>query len=392
MKCAVNAANLHVGGGVQVAASFLRELESQPGQAAQVAVFASSEVDAELKALGCDGGCFERYSVIDVHGIRRGARTLYRELDRFDVVFTVFGPLYRWSPPFRSIVGFAQPWILHPDNECRSSLPWLARRRLQAKFWLQKQFFRRADAFVVELDHVREGVVARLGADPASIHVVRNCFSAVYGDEAAWQPLSLPTVEGDLKGGLKLGFLGRNYIHKNTRIFPEIVSILKEAHGIDAKIHVTFDDLEWQACSPEFRACCVNVGRLKIVQCPAFYRSLDAVVFPSLLECASATPLEALAMEKPLFASDRPFNHDLCSHHAHYFDPLSPASAAAVIARVFAAGGLDPAALRAAREHALAFSNPRDRALKYLGLLMRDPLASDESPSRHGNSITGTRD
>jgi len=75
-------------------------------------------------------------------------------------------------------------------------------------------------------------------------------------------------------------------------------------------------------------------------------------------------------MEKPLFASDRPFNRDICGPHAHYFDPLDPSSAAQAIANVFKGNGPDPIALKAAREHAINFSSPKERAEKYLALLM----------------------
>ena len=187
--------------------------------------------------------------------------------------------------------------------------------------------------------------------------------------------MMLPSPMGDLK----LGFLGRNYPHKNVRIFPDIVRELKELFRLRARFYVTFTEKEWAECSEDFRSCAYNVGVLTAAQCPSFYRSLDAVVFPSLLECFSATPLEAMAMEKPLFASERQFNRNICADHAYYFDPLNPKSAAEQIARVFRGRGPDKLSLKAARDHALRFSNARDRALEYLNLLeqgaaMRNPL------------------
>jgi glycosyltransferase involved in cell wall biosynthesis len=379
MKRAINAANLHVGGGVQVAVSFLHELALQPELAARIAVFASAKVDGELKAVGCDVERFQSYVVIDMHGLMRGARALYRELDRHDVVLTVFGPLYRWSPPFRSVVGFAQAWILYPDNESEATLPRLARWRQRAKFWIQKQFFRRADELIAELEHVRDGLVRRLGYDARAIHLVRNSVSSLYRQPEAWRPVSMPRASCDLR----LGFVGRNYPHKNTAIFPGIVALLRQRHGIEAKVYVTFNEAEWEACPPEFQASCVNAGPLSVTQCPAFYQAVDAVIFPSLLECASATPLEAMAMGRPLFASDRPFNRDLCSRHARYFDPLSPESAAAAIAEWFREGGPDESELAMARRHALDFSNAGERARKYMAILLQGARQAGHAPTTH---------
>jgi glycosyltransferase involved in cell wall biosynthesis len=265
-----------------------------------------------------------------------------------------------------NITGFAQPWIIYPNNEIERAMGWRHRWLNRLKFSLQTFFFRRANKLVVELDHVRTGLLRKNIGSPLSIDVVRNCLSSLYTDPSSWQPVAVVDTAVDIR----LGFVGRNYAHKNTRIFPALIDILRRDHGIKASIHVTFTDEEWAACDDVFRASVSNAGSLFVAQCPTFYRGMDAVIFPSLLECFSATPLEAMAMEKPLFASDRPFNRDVCKEHAHYFDPLSPESAAHAIVQVFSNGGPRKDSLRAAREHAINFSSPKERAEKYLALLM----------------------
>lgn len=367
MKYLINASNLHTGGGVQVAASFINEIPQC--WRSVVSVVASSEVIANVRLLDIEREQFARFERIDVHGFSFKAKG--RALDRFlrggECVFTVFGPIYRWWTKCRSVVGFAQPWIIYPDNECYHKLSALQRLKTKLKYRIQGLFFKRADLLVVELEHVKEGLIRELGINPERIHVVHNCVSSIYLDETIWLPVDVPQGACDLR----LGFLGRNYMHKNTAIFPAIANALEISHGIKARFYVTFTDEEWKACSHQFRDVCINVGQLSVAQCPSFYKALDGVVFPSLLECFSATPLEAMAMEKPLFASDRPFNRDVCDEHAHYFDPLSPVSAAQAIAQVFLNGSPRPEALRAAREHAINFSSPRKRAEQYLALLMQ---------------------
>ena len=364
MKTLVNAANLHVGGGVQVAASFISELAAMDDHG-NVEVVMSGEVARNVAATLGEGYDQDRYRVLDVHGLDLGNRAAPAAFDAFDTVFTVFGPLYRRKPAFRNIVGFAQPWIIYPDNECYARLPSAARMKEWLKYTIQAGFFKRADTLVVELNHVKDGLVRELEIEPERIHVVHNCLSSIYVNPQVWQTITLPPVSCDLR----LGFLGRNYLHKNTAVFPDIVRHLSGSYGIKARFCVTFTPAEWAACTPEFREVCVNVGPLSVAQCPDFYRSVDAVVFPSLLECFSATPLEAMAMGKPLFASDRPFNRDVCKDHAVYFDPLIAESAAERIAETFRGGGFDKKALRAAQNHAFAFASPGERAKQYLALL-----------------------
>lgn len=368
MKYLINASNLHVGGGVQVATSVIGELTCIPSLPADLVVWASGPVDANLRLLGYNLSALPRYEVVNSFGVKLLYSPLTRRLQAFDVVYTLFGPLYVWSLSGKNITGFAQAWVIYPDNEIAYSMGWRQRWLSRLKFSAQAVFFRKASKLVVELEHVRSGLLRRGIGSPLSIEVVRNSLSSLYTSPCKWQAVAVPDTGADIK----LGFVGRNYAHKNTRIFPAVIDLLRRDHGINACIYVTFTDEEWSACDDIFRASIYNVGPLFVAQCPAFYSSMDAVIFPSLLECFSATPLEAMAMEKPLFASDRPFNHDVCELHAHYFDPLSPASAAQVIARTYLNGTASLDALRAAREHAINFSSPKKRAEKYLSLLIHE--------------------
>lgn len=359
------AANLHVGGAVQVATSVIDEISASVVDAGTIALLVSSEVDKNLKAIGVPLERFRDYRVEDHHGMRALFKNLAPALRDAQAMLVVFGPLYRLGVRIPRIVGFAQPWIIYPDNEIHNRMPRLARWRTRLKYAVQSLFFRQSDLLIVELEHVRRGL-ARVGiADESRVRVVRNCLSAIYSQPARWQPVP----ELVRAPGFKLGFVGRDYAHKNTRIFPEVREILKREHGLDVSIYVTFSEQEWAACTPQFRDAVINSGPLTVAQCPSFYRQLDGVLFPSLLECFSATPLEAMAMKCPLYASDRPFNRDVCADFAFYFDPLDPKSAADAIA----ASILNPVAteekVEAAFRHVMDLPGPDIRAQHYLECL-----------------------
>lgn len=377
MKFLVNASNLHTGGGVQVAASAIGELSRFVDIAQNIHVLASTVVDRNLRSSNAQLELLGDYRVQDSWGLAALWQNSPNPFDDYDVVFTVFGPLYSWRRPNHSVVGFAQPWIIYPDNEIARQLPWTKRIQQRLKYWVQSQFFSRSDLIIVELDHVRDGLVRQGVAPRRNIRVIHNTLSALYSVPSMWRPVNMPSVPADIR----LGFLGRNYAHKNTAIFPAVREQLRDEHGIEASFYVTFTPDEWEACSPSFRACCINVGALDVAQCPLFYQALDGVIFPSLLECFSATPLEAMAMEKPLFASGRPFIRDVCGSYAQYFDPMDAASAATCIATYFKSEEPRASALAAAREHALSFSNPTNRAREYLACLYE--AAGLEPPIRN---------
>jgi glycosyltransferase involved in cell wall biosynthesis len=242
---------------------------------------------------------------------------------------------------------------------------WLRQR---SKSLLQEVFFARADELVVELEHVQVGIAKRRLLRHLPTHVVYSAVDSVFEERSRWLPVSIVG-----KGrGLKLGIISRNYLHKNLACLPEVQDLLATRHGLDVDFFVTFPEEEWAACSERFRRQIVNVGPLKLAQCPSFYAAMDGVFFPSMLECFSAVPIEAMMMRRPLFASDLPFIRDCCHGHAHYFDPLDVESMAAAVAAYFR---LDEATrsddLARAHTFVQGYPGPHERAESYLAILLK---------------------
>lgn len=360
----INASNLHNGGGVQVATSFIFEFLSFNTHDLSVEIFISDEVAESLTRLGINTDTQPSIRIVNTYGLNALFSKINKKLSSFDLVFTIFGPNYFIHSNYIDVVGFAQPWILYDD--AYSVLTVTNKIKSRLKFFAQKLAFKRADYFVVELEHVRDGLINKGIAKPASIRVAYNCISSLYLDEACWKDVNLPLPSK----GFNIGFLGRNYPHKNTKILPEIKKVLARKHGLEVNFFVTFSDEEWDRTSDSFKYSISNVGSLAVTQCPRFYQAMDAIIFPSLLECFSATPLETMAMEKPLFSSDRRFIKDVCGNYAHYFDPFDPNNAASVIADYIAnCYGKDTEQLAEAKEYALSFSSARHRAEQYLEII-----------------------
>ena len=135
--------------------------------------------------------------------------------------------------------------------------------------------------------------------------------------------------------------------------------------------YTTLNDEEWATKDEDFKKYVSTVGSLTPDQCPSFYQQVDGVIFPSLLECFSATPLEAMVMTKPLFSSDRGFVRDVCGDYSLYFDPEDAADIAEKIANYFKSNIDYSERLTEARNHALNFSSARGRAEKYLEIIQQ---------------------
>ncbi|MBW3168694.1 glycosyltransferase [Qipengyuania flava] len=369
----INASNLHAGGGVQVATSIVDELSRRDGQQ-NISLVLSNPVMAACKKIDMNLRGFRHVETLDVRGFESRNATLERLFGEADVVFTVFGPLYTMTRPKKSVVGFAQPWIIYPGSDAHRKLPFAERMKVRARYFLQKLAFRRnSDLLVVEADHVSKRLKAILPSTPSV--VVPNALNAVFRRAIEGLPdetgakSELNKRAGETKA-ITLGYVGRAYSHKNVEVLAGVSKALRGRYGIGATIKVTLNDAEWAAQSDEFRAEIEQVGSMSLDQLVEFYRSLDGVIFPSLLECFSATPLEVMAMGIPLYASDRPFVRDFSADYPFYFDPLDPDDIADAIARSLELPAAElQARLQAARSHVFNLPTATDRARKTVELL-----------------------
>jgi glycosyltransferase involved in cell wall biosynthesis len=365
-RVCINAANLHNGGGVQVATSFIEEMSYLESHDFEIHILASDEVFKNLTSLNVDVSVFNGFKVFNMYGLSALLPSVSRETSGYDLVFTVFGPDYSVFSGGWRMTGFAQAWITFPDNEVYKSLAFFEKIKIRFKFKIQGLFFKRSNSLIVELEHVKCGLVDKLSLRHDSVHVVHNCISGIYLQLDKWASVSVRRN----KERFSIGFVGRDYVHKNTDIFPIVKSVLLDKYSLEVDFYVTFSEAEWAKKDKKFRSAVINAGVLTISECPGFYEDMDAVIFPSLLECFSASPLEALVMQKPLFASDRGFVKDVCGDYAWYFDPIDPESAADVIYGYISESlGRDEHRLLAAKKHALTFSSAKNRALSYLSLI-----------------------
>lgn len=364
----INAANLHTGGGVQVAASFINELLADGTlvpHGLDITVFASKEVMSNLNPEAAENTGI-RLVAVDVYGLKRAPEHIRSMFHGFDLCFTIFGPMYFDVRCKKHLCGFAQAWIAYPRNSAYQVLPPLRRLRARFKFFVQWLFFKRADHFVVELEHVRDALDRR-GYPRDRISVVPNCASSLYREESRWRPLGGEVLFDT--PGIVLGFLGRGYSHKNLAILKEVSRLLQDRHKLPCNFLFTLDKAEMAEHGFDGVENFKSVGPIDIAQCPSFYQRIDGLVFPSLLECFSATPIEAMMMRKPVFASDLPFVRDVCGEHAHYFQPRDATNIARSIAHGFSKPELLARATEKAYFHAAALPTANNRAKGYLKLI-----------------------
>lgn len=311
MSYLIFAGNLHGGGGVQVASSYLHELSQLDLLDQPVDVVISTRVYEELCKLGSDMRCFRKVFISNYY-----AHQLWRRIPgSYQVCFVVFGPLYISIPAKKTIVGFAQPWIAFPENDVYRKLNFIDRIKSRSKYRIQKFLFSRYDVLVVEHELVKQALKKQGLLNQTA--VVSNSFSHVFLEENSWRDCPFPSVN---KNSLTFGFVGRAYLHKNLDVLTTVSDILEKKYGLIVNFIFTLSEDEMESLRFSSRSNFYTVGEINLVQCPDFYKHLDALIFPSMLECFSATPLEAMKMGVPIIASNYPFISGICESAAIYFD------------------------------------------------------------------------
>lgn len=368
IKVVFNAANLHVGGGVQVATSLINELSVLPCEeiaGLEISIVCSTKVFKNLcKDLSYVN--FTSFEVFDLCGFEITNKEAHNHFNGYDCCFTVFGPIYFKPRVSKHICGFAQPWIAYPINDVYQKLPLHEYIKNKIKFKIQSFFFKKYNHLVVEQSHVKRALI-KLGYPNDDISIASNSVSSLYSKSRNWKPLTFDFNQ--LKQCITLGFIGRPYTHKNIKILSEASKILISKYQLNCNFLFTFTDDEMLTSGFSSEPNFYSIGEICAAQCPAFYQLIDALIFPSLLECFSASPIEAMKMNTTVLASKYPFVEEVCGDAAFYFDPLDAENIADAIYNAFSNPQVREEKRKLGSNIINNLPTARDRAKSYLNII-----------------------
>lgn len=362
----INATNLKVGGGIQVADSICCSLERFARH--RFVVVLSSRMDATAKKLeGCRNVEVYRYDV------RNNARTLLFGRDRFldglveeknvDGVLTIFGPS-RWNPRCPHLCGFARPHLVIPESPFFRQLPFIKKIRSNIMNTILTQSFKNSTHFLwTENPYISKRLEALISR--SKVFTVTNYYNQVYDHPEQWRRRLLPAFEG-----VTMLTVTAAYPHKNLPICLDVAKVLKKDFSdFRFRFVLTIDRELFPPLPAELEEHFVFTGRVDISECPSLYEQSDIMFQPSLLECFTATYPEAMKMQRPIVTTDLEFARGLCGDAALYYSPLSAEEAAAAIHRVATDAALRTTLVAAGRKRLARFDSYEERATKLFCIL-----------------------
>ena len=333
-KVLLNASTIIKGGGVQAVVSFIRTLDAlRLHDTLDWHLLVSDIVLRQMESLGLKLDPSKDLLLSASPSKSKASRLFIESYVRdkgIDAVFTFFGPAYVVFP-VPHISGVADGWVTHSDWESYKKIPcWLERIKMLLLCIYKGLWLRKADAWFVEQEAAREGLVRRLAIDKKVIHVIANNCAQHYLDYTG------PALLAREKPRILI--FASYYPNKNIESIPLIAKALQALGHSDVEFVLTIDEKDSgfkrimaKACELSVDHCINNIGQVDVLDGPALYRSCQILLMPSVLETFSAVYPEAMAMGLPIVTTDKPFARAICSDAASYYKSDRPSDAAAAI-------------------------------------------------------------
>ncbi|MBR6340246.1 MAG: glycosyltransferase [Alloprevotella sp.] len=370
MNILINASNLKVGGGLQVADSVFRELPKYK-EHRFIIVYSDALLKSAEEAGRNDNIIPVRYNMpSDWRSLLFGRNLFLDELvskEHIYTVITIFGPS-RWRPRVRHLLGFARAQLLLPESPYWTKQEVKKNWKLKLKLkLLKRQFDKDSEEYYTESPFISERLMNLYSNK--RVYTISNTCNQVFSSPQLWDKnLVLPQFSG-----FRLLTIAANYPHKNLEIIPAVIDVLKLSYP-DFKFQFVLSidkDESWsnKVYSERYDKHILFIGKVSVSQCPFLYKQCDAMFLPTLLECFSANYVEAMKMRKPILTSDLGFARGICGEAAVYFNPISAKDIAEKIYLLASNSKFQENLVEKGGQQEKIFDTPEQRVKKMIDIL-----------------------
>jgi glycosyltransferase involved in cell wall biosynthesis len=367
-KIFIDCSNLRVGGGIQVALSFLYDLSAMEIENTFTVVLSPEigkllEKDKFEKHFSFFQMQRKNYSNILA---RRKAVKVIEDNEKPNVIFTLFGPSYHKSNAPK-IVGYAIPHYIYENSPFFKMISLKEKLRLFMMKKIQIQMFKKnSDKLIFETSDAQQLFCMKYKFNIENTFVIPNSLNQVFLKPLLWE--SLPFK---LDPTYRILCLSANYKHKNLAIIPKVIDSLIGDYGIENFrfiISQNQDQLNFENKYDNYIDC---VGNVPLEQVPSLYKSVDLLFMPTLLEVFSTTYLEAMFMKVPIVTSNLSFAKDVCRDAALYFNPMDAKNAAEMITTMIKNGNVRKEKIGSGLRNLKRFNTSKERTNEYLEVIKK---------------------
>lgn len=375
MKLLIDNSNLNVGGGIQVATSFLRDLkmldsENQLNDFSAVYVIQSANSSKQIEK-DTFGEKFKFYDLhIDSEKSILKRRKLVENIEsevKPEVIFTVFGPSYHRSN-VPKIVGFAIPHLIYTDSPYFHSLSFVDKLKTYFTYKIKNYcFLKNSDILIFESEKANQIYSSR---NKIKSYTVNNTLNSVFENKDVWKDISIK------KSNFDILCLSANYPHKNLKVIPQIIDYLQNSNeNFNFKFHISGlkENFDFSDTHNEY----INyLGHVSLEMLPSLYSQMNCLFMPTLLEVFSTTYLEAMFMKIPIVSSDMEFARDICGNAALFSEPTNAEEYAENILNLYKNTSLREKLIRNGEVNLTRFGNSLQRTKQYIEIIKNSKNAN----------------
>jgi glycosyltransferase involved in cell wall biosynthesis len=330
MKILINCSNLRVGGGLQVAHSFLYEINNNLNHFFIVVISKNLSESINIEDFSSNFK-FIKYTIKpSLYKIFSGNDLFLDRIEmefKPDRVFSVFGSTY-WKPKVKHICGFAKPDYIYKESPFFDKFNYIQKIKFACIEFIHMYDFKNNNSLLItENEDVSKRLRKRVSQEVVTI---TNAINQVFTNENEWDK---NLIIEDRNTDFKFLTISANYPHKNLSIIKSLIPILRKMYPdfrFKFCLSITSEDFGIDSKSP-LNENIQFLGKVNIYQCPNLYIQCDFMFLPTLLECFSATYCEAMYMKLPILTSDLSFARGICGNAAVYFNPIDESDIAKTI-------------------------------------------------------------
>lgn len=208
------------------------------------------------------------------------------------------------------------------------------KERMQTKY--QRFHFRQTlkctDLLFCQTPVMRQRISDYYGYDIKRVKILPNTLSPLLQKPGSNDAVIRPKEITDDKFNCLI--LSKYYPHKNPEMLLDaclpsyeqlgdirFITTISEQHNIHSKRFIQRLDK-----NSHMKKLFQNIGTIAHENLEAYYRNVQLVIMPTLMESFSVTYLEAMYFGVPILTTDLDFAHYLCGNAAAYYDPWQPKS------------------------------------------------------------------
>lgn len=280
-----------------------------------------------------------------------------------DCVFSVFGPTY-WQPKSKHVMGFANGLYLYGDLPYIKNMPFLEKIKFNMKKFYHRFLLKNnADLYITQTEDMKNRFSKFIKVPKEKIFVVSGKYHTIF--EKKVEDLKLLPIKKE--GEFWFVTISAFYPHKKLDVINDLVEIIRK-NNLNIKFVLTLPDTIIEKVFKNAKDIIINIGPVKLEECPYVYSRADALFLPTLVESFTSSYPEAMRMKKPILTSNYPFSTLVCKDSALYFDPYNIDDIMKQIIAIYSNRDLYDSMITKGTEIVETLPSSKERAEKYLRL------------------------